>query len=94
MSRPLRIEAPHLWCHVYNRGNEKRTIVHDDGDRRLFLNHGLFEDFRLYERLVAGSILGSEEFARNLMTVMGRGGGTSRHCRSILSLPSWRKAAV
>ncbi|MBN2491486.1 MAG: transposase [Planctomycetes bacterium] len=37
MARPLRIEFPGALYHVTSRGNEKRPIVIDDDDRRLFL---------------------------------------------------------
>ncbi len=33
MSRPLRIEIPGGLYHVMSRGNERRRIVRDDGDR-------------------------------------------------------------
>ena len=37
MARPLRIEFPGAIHHVTSRGNERRPIVHDDVDRRMFL---------------------------------------------------------
>jgi len=37
MARPLRIEFPGAIHHVTSRGNERRPIVHDDLDRRMFL---------------------------------------------------------
>lgn len=37
MARPLRIEAPGMWYHVINRGNERGTVFFDDGDYALFL---------------------------------------------------------
>jgi len=33
MTRPLRIEYPGACYHVMSRGNERRAIVRDDGDR-------------------------------------------------------------
>jgi REP element-mobilizing transposase RayT len=36
MARPLRIERPGAWYHVTARGNERRPIYLDDGDRRRF----------------------------------------------------------
>lgn len=36
MARPLRIERPGAWYHVTARGNERRPIYVDDGDRRHF----------------------------------------------------------
>lgn len=37
MARPLRIEFPGALHHVSSRGNERRPIVRDDVDRRMFL---------------------------------------------------------
>lgn len=37
MARPLRIEFPGALYHVTARGNERRPIFRDDGDRRMFL---------------------------------------------------------
>ena len=37
MPRPLRIQFPGAFYHVYNRGVEKRPIVRDDRDRRTFM---------------------------------------------------------
>ena len=47
MARPPRIEGAHLWYHVYNRGNEKRVVFHDDDDRNSFLDL-LFESAALF----------------------------------------------
>ena len=38
MSRPLRLEHQGAFWHVTSRGNEKRDIFRDDGDRLLFLS--------------------------------------------------------
>lgn len=38
MGRPWRVEYPGALYHVLSRGNERRDIFFDDGDRRLFLN--------------------------------------------------------
>lgn len=37
MARPLRIQYPGAYYHVTCRGNERREIFRDDGDRRKFL---------------------------------------------------------
>lgn len=37
MARPLRIEFPHAWYHVMNRGTGHQTIFHQDQHRGLFL---------------------------------------------------------
>ena len=37
MARPLRIEYDGALYHVTSRGNERKAIFRDDGDRRLFL---------------------------------------------------------
>src|SRR6185295_12131487 len=37
MARPLRIEFPGAIYHVTSRGNEKRRIFKNDGDRKAFL---------------------------------------------------------
>src|SRR5665213_2882256 len=36
MARPIRIERPGAWYHVTARGNERRAIYRDTGDRRHF----------------------------------------------------------
>jgi putative transposase len=33
MARPIRIERPGAWYHVTARGNERRAIYRDHGDR-------------------------------------------------------------
>lgn len=38
MGRPLRIQFDGAWYHVMNRGLERRAIVRDDRDRRLFFD--------------------------------------------------------
>ncbi|MFL6247937.1 MAG: REP-associated tyrosine transposase [Thermoanaerobaculia bacterium] len=38
MARPLRIEFPDALHHITSRGNERRPIFYDDGDRRMFLS--------------------------------------------------------
>ena len=37
MARPLRISRPGSWYHLTARGNERRPIFRDDGDRQRFL---------------------------------------------------------
>ena len=37
MARPIRIEYPDAWYHITCRGNERRSIFHDDKDRQKFL---------------------------------------------------------
>jgi len=37
MARPLRVYVPDAWYHVTARGNERRAIVRDDGNRDRFL---------------------------------------------------------
>ncbi len=67
MARPLRIEGPHFWYHVYNRGNEKRTVFHDDDDRRLFLDL-LFESSELFNAAVHAYALMPNHFHLLLVT--------------------------
>lgn len=38
MSRPLRVEYPGAVYHITSRGNERKNIFRNDGDRNLFLN--------------------------------------------------------
>ena len=37
MARPLRITRAGTWCHLTARGNERKRIYRDDGDRQKFL---------------------------------------------------------
>ena len=37
MARPLRMDYPGAWCHVMNRGIERRSVFLNDDDRRHFL---------------------------------------------------------
>src|SRR3972149_269634 len=37
MSRPLRIEIPHAWYHVLNRGRRRESIFRDTQDYEMFL---------------------------------------------------------
>ena len=37
MSRPLRMEYPHAWYHVMNRGRRGEEIFSDQGDYDLFV---------------------------------------------------------
>jgi len=37
MARPLRLEYPGAVWHVTSRGNEKKSVFHDEGDRKAFL---------------------------------------------------------
>lgn len=37
MARPLRIEAPGMWYHVINRGNDRDAVFLDDADYERFL---------------------------------------------------------
>ncbi len=48
MARPLRIEYPHAHYHVTCRGNDRRTIFRDDGDREAFLER-LRRSLEIYE---------------------------------------------
>lgn len=38
MARPLRTDFPGAVHHVTSRGNERRDIFYDDGDREMFLS--------------------------------------------------------
>ena len=38
MARPLRIEFPGAVYHITSRGNERKAIVRDDQDRKMFLD--------------------------------------------------------
>jgi len=38
MPRPNRLDFAGAWHHVFNRGASKRSIYHDDFDRRIFLD--------------------------------------------------------
>ncbi len=48
MARPLRIEYPHAHYHVTCRGNDRRSIFRDDGDREAFLER-LRRSLEIYE---------------------------------------------
>jgi len=37
MARQLRIEYPGAWYHIKDRGNERKAVFREDGDRRHFL---------------------------------------------------------
>ena len=39
MARPLRIEFPNAFYHVTSRGNERKSIFENDGDRKRFLSY-------------------------------------------------------
>lgn len=39
MTRPLRIEYPGAFYHITSRGNERKNIFKDDGDRQKFLSY-------------------------------------------------------
>ncbi len=49
MTRPLRINLAGGWYHVMARGNERRAIYRDEGDRGHFLNvmAAMVERFRV-----------------------------------------------
>src|SRR5208283_4923210 len=49
MARPLRIERAGGWYHVTGRGNERRSIYQDNGDRQHFceLLAGMVSRFRV-----------------------------------------------
>ena len=49
MPRPLRINIPNGWYHVYHRGTERRSIFSDDRDRAHFLE--LLEELSVRYRL-------------------------------------------
>jgi REP element-mobilizing transposase RayT len=50
MPRPLRINLPDGWYHVYHRGTERRRIFADDRDREHFLE--LLEELHTRYRLI------------------------------------------
>jgi len=43
MGRPIRIEYPAALYHITSRGNERKNIFRDDGDRVKFIN--ILEDY-------------------------------------------------
>jgi len=47
MTRPLRIDQEDTFYHVLNRGNERRAIFRDDGDREGFLKGGTGSDLAI-----------------------------------------------
>ena len=67
MARPLRIEYPGAWYHVTCRGNEKRNIFRDDGDRSKFLEN-LADNIKLYGIELHGYVLMENHFHLLLMT--------------------------
>jgi len=44
MGRPLRIEFKNAVYHITSRGNERKKIYRDDGDKEKFF--GLLEDYK------------------------------------------------
>jgi len=67
MARPLRIEYPEAWYHVTCRGNEKRNIFRDDGDREKLLEI-LSANLKLYRIELYSYVLMQTHFHLLLMT--------------------------
>jgi len=67
MARPLRIEYPGAWYHVTCRGNEKRNIFRDDGDREKLLEI-LLANLKLYRIELYSYVLMQTHFHLLLMT--------------------------
>ena len=61
MVRPLRIEYPHAHYHVTCRGNDRRRIFRDDGDRHAFLER-LRKSLEIYEARLHGYVLMNNHF--------------------------------
>lgn len=55
MPRPQRIDYPGAWHHVFNRGAGKKTIFHDDLDRRTFLDLLGGMDFEVHGYALMGN---------------------------------------
>ena len=61
MARPLRIAYPNAYYHVTCRGNDRRAIFKDDGDRRLFLEK-LKTSLEIYRVKLHAYVLMSNHF--------------------------------
>ena len=61
MARPLRIEYPHAHYHVTCRGNDRRRIFRDDGDRHAFLER-LRKSLEIYEARLHCYVLMNNHF--------------------------------
>jgi len=61
MARPLRIDYPHAVYHVTCRGNDRRNIYRDDGDRSMFLEM-LQSSLGIYSVKLHGYVLMNNHF--------------------------------
>lgn len=70
MGRPLRIEYPGAVYHITSRGNERRNIYLDDGDRKEFL--GILEEYHeRYSILIHSYVLMDNHYHLILETPQG-----------------------
>src|SRR4030042_1230983 len=70
MGRPLRVEYSGALYHITSRGNERKKIFFDDGDRRKFL--GILEDYHIrYGILIHSFVLMDNHYHLVLETPKG-----------------------
>ena len=78
MARPLRIQYPGAIYHVTCRGNERRNIFQDDGDRKTFLRL-LFQSLNIYTVKLHAYVLMDNHFHLLVETPLGNLGEFMRH---------------
>jgi putative transposase len=58
MARPLRLEFPGALYHVIARGNERKSIYRDDGDRQRYLDRLVFYREKFSFQFLAYCLMG------------------------------------
>ena len=78
MSRPLRIQYPGAVYHITHRGNERKTIFKDDGDRQHFLDI-LAQSISTYDIILHSYVLMNNHFHLLAETPLGNLSEFMRH---------------
>jgi REP-associated tyrosine transposase len=78
MTRPLRLQFPNAVYHVTCRGNERKDIFRDNGDRKRFLQY-LTQSLSAYTVKLYSYVLMNNHFHFLLETPMGNLGEFMRH---------------